>query len=86
MVTMSALLLHKPCFLAVLSQLKLVTPSGSICNCPLCGLLVHAVVMAWAFWVYRKLKQSCLMNCVVTASQNMYNKAWVGDDFVLDYR
>ena len=45
-----------------------------------------AVVTAWLFWFYRKLRQSVITNIVVTASQQMYNSAWLGDNFVLDYR
>jgi hypothetical protein len=41
---------------------------------------------AIAFWLLRKLKQRCLTRCVQTASQDMYNGAWIGDEFLLDYR
>lgn len=51
----------------------------------LCGSPASAG-FAWGLWLYRKMRQSCLMNCVVTASQAMYNSAWLGMDFVLDYR
>jgi hypothetical protein len=47
---------------------------------------VVAAGFAWGFWVFRKIKQSCLASCVVTASQATYNSAWLGWEFVLDYR
>jgi hypothetical protein len=37
-------------------------------------------------WLIRKLRQSCLTSCVQTASQSTYNSAWLGFEFVLDYR
>ncbi|GBF87433.1 dynein heavy chain axonemal protein [Raphidocelis subcapitata] len=41
---------------------------------------------ALLFWGIRKARQACLVNCVGTASQDMYNAAWLGDAFELDYR
>jgi hypothetical protein len=52
-----------------------------------CGLQTHAAAaFAWMNWLIRKLRQSCLTSCVQTASQSMYNSAWLGFEFVLDYR
>jgi hypothetical protein len=45
-----------------------------------------AAAFAWINWLMRKMRQSCLTNCVKTASQSMYNSAWLGFEFVLDYR
>lgn len=46
----------------------------------------HAAAFAFGLWLLRKLQQCCLTSCVVTASQETYNKAWQGMQFVLDYR
>lgn len=45
-----------------------------------------AAGFAWLNWLIRKLRQGCLTGCVQTASQSMYNSAWLGFEFVLDYR
>lgn len=39
-----------------------------------------------AFWLLRKARQRCLTRCVQAASQEAYNGAWIGDEFLLDYR
>lgn len=38
------------------------------------------------FWLLRKVRQRCLTRCVQTASQEAYDAAWQGDEFLLDYR
>lgn len=48
--------------------------------------VVLTPAFAFAFWLLRKLKQGCLTRCVQTASQEMYDSAWIGDEFLLDYR
>lgn len=37
-------------------------------------------------WAVRKLYQSCVVNCTSEASQDVFNAAWTGFDFALDYR
>lgn len=41
---------------------------------------------ALLFWLLRKARQRCLTRCVHAASQEAYNGAWVGNEFLLDYR
>lgn len=41
---------------------------------------------AFVYWLLRKLRQGCLTSCVQTASQQTYDDAWIGDEFLLDYR
>lgn len=56
------------------------------CCCYLYICLRIAAGFAWMNWLIRKLRQNCLTSCVQTASQSTYNGAWLGFDFVLDYR
>jgi hypothetical protein len=48
--------------------------------------VVMTPMFALGFWLLRKLKQRCLTRCVQTAPQDVYNSAWGGDYFELDYR
>jgi len=48
--------------------------------------VVMTPLFALAYWLLRKIRQRCLTECVQTASQEMYNSAWIGDEFLLDYR
>ncbi|KAI8468596.1 MAG: hypothetical protein J3K34DRAFT_477538 [Monoraphidium minutum] len=41
---------------------------------------------AFSFWALRKLRQRCLTRCVAAASQQAFDGAWMGDEFLLDYR
>ena len=48
--------------------------------------VILAPGFAFAYWLLRKLRQRCLTRCVQTASQENYDGAWIGDEFLLDYR
>lgn len=43
-------------------------------------------LFALLYWIIRKARQRCLTRCVQTANQEVYNGAWIGDQFLLDYR
>jgi hypothetical protein len=43
-------------------------------------------LFSFIFWAQRKLWQCCLTRCAKTASQDTYNAAWVGPEFMLNTR